>query len=109
MGDRERKSQRDGDVGLKERDDQRLQPPRKYRVVLLNDDFTPIQFVVALVQQVFRKSNEEAIAITMQVHEKGMGVAGVYTYEIAETKVAQASMHARRHEHPLMVTMEPDD
>jgi ATP-dependent Clp protease adaptor protein ClpS len=109
MGDRERDEERDGGVGLKERDEQRVDPPKMYRVVILNDDYTPIDFVVALVETVFRKSNQDATAITLQVHEKGMATAGVYTYEIAETKIAQSSLYARKHEYPLMITMEPDD
>lgn len=109
MGDRQHDEERKDGVGLKERDEQRTKKPRMYRVLLHNDDFTPIEFVVMLVKAVFRKGEEEAVAITMQVHEKGMAVAGVYTHEIAETKVAQVHVCARRGDHPLMSSMEPED
>ena len=111
MGDREHEDERkrDGAVRLKEREKQHLRKPPKYRVVILNDDFTPIEFVALLVQQVFRRTVDEAQAITLEVHEKGVAVAGVYTYEIAETKVAQSQICARRAEHPLMITMEPEE
>jgi ATP-dependent Clp protease adaptor protein ClpS len=95
-------------VGLKERDETRSRKPRLYRVVLHDDDFTPVEFVVSLVVQVFHKSPEEATRITLEVHNSGTAVAGVYTYEIAETKQALVESIARWAEHPLMATMEPD-
>lgn len=98
-----------GGVGLQKREDQRVQRPRRYRVVILNDDFTPVEFVVVLVQQVFRKTFEEAAKITLEVHNSGAAVAGVYTHEIAETKVVQAHATAKEHEHPLQLTMEPEE
>jgi ATP-dependent Clp protease adaptor protein ClpS len=104
----ERSTERKGGVGLKEREEQHVQRPRKYRVIILDDDFTPIEFVVSLVAHVFRKSAEEAAHITLQVHESGSAVAGVYTYEIAETKTALAMQYAKEHEHPLQLTMEPE-
>lgn len=108
MGDRQRDEERKGGVGLLERDEQKLKKPRMYRVLLHNDDFTPIDFVVGLVQNTFRKTQDEAMAITLQVHERGMAVAGVYTHEIAETKVAQVHVLARKHDHPLMASVEPE-
>jgi ATP-dependent Clp protease adaptor protein ClpS len=108
MSEREKTSDQQRKVGLKERDDQRVHKPRLYRVVLHNDDFTPIEFVVSLVVQIFRKSPEEAARITLEVHNSGAAVAGVYTHEIAETKQAVAEATARQYEHPLMVTLEPD-
>jgi len=96
-------------VGVKERDEQRTQKPPMYRVVILNDDYTPMDFVIVLVQYVFRKTAEDATRIMLEVHQKGVAVAGIYTHEIAETKVVQAQMYARRAQHPLMVTMEPEE
>ena len=107
MGDRENQKNRKGGVGLKERDEERTRKPRMYSVVLLNDDYTPIDFVVSLVETVFRKSTGDAMAITLEVHEKGSAIAGVFTHEIAETKVAQSQLLARQHDHPLVLTMEP--
>jgi ATP-dependent Clp protease adaptor protein ClpS len=80
-----------------------------YKVLIHNDDFTPVQWVAAILQHVFRKSGEEAMRITMQVHKQGVGVAGVYTHEIAETKVAQVHAFATKDDHPLMCSMEPDE
>lgn len=108
MAEQEREDQ-EGGVGLKEHDEQATQPPSLYRVIIHNDDYTPIDFVVRLVAHVFRRTPEEAATITLRVHNDGSAVAGVYTHEIAETKVAIAHRAAREHEHPLMVTMEPDE
>lgn len=100
---------RDQKGGLRVKDREQLpKRPPKYRVVLHNDDFTPIDFVVRLVSQVFRKSLQEAADITLEVHNKGCAVAGIYTREIAETKRAIAESIARKNEHPLMVSMEPE-
>lgn len=93
---------------LKERDKQEVKKPSMYRVLLHNDDFTPGEWVIFLIQQVFHKEMTEAIRITMQVHTQGIGVVGVYTHEIAETKVATVSALAMRDGHPLMSTMEPE-
>ena len=86
-----------------------MQRPRMYRVLLHNDDYTPMDFVVRLLRTVFRKTETDATAIMLHVHNTGYGIAGVYTHEIAETKVAQVHLLARKHEHPLMASMEPDD
>jgi ATP-dependent Clp protease adaptor protein ClpS len=83
--------------------------PPMYRVLLLNDDFTPMDFVVYVLERVFGRSRQDANEIMMQVHQKGVGTAGVYTYEIAETKVDQVMMLARQHEHPLQCTMEREN
>mgnify|MGYP000501252144 CR=1 FL=1 len=80
--------------------------PSMYRVLLLNDDYTPMEFVVAILQQVFNKSSEDATRIMLHVHQNGVGVCGVYTYEVAETKVVQVVDAARRAQHPLQCTME---
>lgn len=83
--------------------------PSLYRVMLLNDDFTPMEFVIMVLEQVFNRSNEDAYRIMMHVHQKGVGVCGIYTYEVAETKVAQTMDAARRQEFPLQCVMEKED
>ena len=80
-----------------------------YRVLILNDDYTPMEFVVLILERYFSKSREQATRIMLHVHQKGVGVCGVYTYEVAETKVAQVMDLARRNEHPLQCTMEKED
>lgn len=82
--------------------------PRLWRVLLLNDDYTPMDFVVDVLERYFRKSEQEAELIMLAVHHKGQGVAGVYTRDIAETKVAQVTQHARQEGHPLRVIAEPE-
>ena len=82
--------------------------PRLYRVLLLNDDYTPMDFVVMVLGQYFRKAEGEAQAIMLAVHRKGQGVAGVYTREVAETKVVQVTQHARTEGFPLRVVAEPE-
>ena len=84
----------------------RLKKPPLYRVVLLNDDYTPMEFVVEVLQKVFSMDRTNATRIMLEVHTKGKGICGVYTYEIAETKVAQVTGLAQQHQHPLLCTME---
>jgi ATP-dependent Clp protease adaptor protein ClpS len=80
--------------------------PNMYRVLLLNDDYTPMEFVIAILQSFFNKNAEEATEIMLHVHHNGVGECGVFTYEIAETKVAQVMDHARKNQHPLQCIME---
>lgn len=80
--------------------------PALYKVLLLNDDYTPMEFVVHVLEQFFQKDRQSATEIMLHVHQRGVGVCGVYTYEVAETKVALVVDVARRHEHPLQCTME---
>ncbi len=87
----------------------RTKKPSLYRVLLLNDDYTPMEFVVYILEQFFNRSREQATRIMLHVHQKGVGLCGVYTYEVAETKVAQVLDLAKRHEHPLQCVMEKDD
>jgi len=82
--------------------------PSLYRVLLLNDDYTPMEFVVYVLERFFNKSREDATRIMLHVHQHGVGVCGVFTYEVAETKVSQVIDTARRHQHPLQCTMEKD-
>lgn len=83
--------------------------PSLYRVLLLNDDYTPMEFVVFILENFFNRSRDEAMRIMLHVHQKGVGVCGVFTFEVAETKVAQVLDLARRHEHPLQCVMEKED
>ncbi len=82
--------------------------PSMYRVLLLNDDYTPMEFVVHVLERFFNKSREAATEIMLHVHHRGVGVCGVYTFEVAETKVTQTIDFARRHQHPLQCTMEKE-
>lgn len=106
-GDPEPPGEREGHVGLvvEEAAPEVRQPPL-YNVVLLNDDYTPMEFVVEVLEQFFRMDREGATRVMLEVHMKGKGICGVFTYEIAETKVAQVLGHARENQHPLMCTLE---
>lgn len=99
----------EGDLGLATKTQVRTKKPSMYRVLILNDDYTPMEFVVLILERFFNKSREQATRIMLHVHQKGVGVCGVYTYEVAETKVAQVMDLARRNEHPLQCTMEKED
>lgn len=92
-------------VALKERT--RTKKPPLYKVLLHNDDYTTKEFVVLILQSIFQRSESEAVRIMMHVHNNGVGVAGVYTYEVAETKVAKTMNLAQAHEYPLQCTLEP--
>ena len=104
--DEERDGEADGRVGTQTVT--RTKKPSLYRVLLLNDDYTPMEFVVYVLERFFQKTPEEATTIMLHVHQHGVGVCGVFTYEVAETKVAQVIETARRHQHPLQCTMEKD-
>ena len=86
----------------------KTQKPSMYKVLLLNDDYTPMEFVVHVLERFFHKNREEATRIMLHVHQRGIGVCGVYTFEVAETKVTQVMDFARKHSHPLQCTMEKD-
>ncbi|HLG55168.1 MAG TPA: ATP-dependent Clp protease adaptor ClpS [Vicinamibacterales bacterium] len=90
------------------RSEQKLERPRMWRVLLHNDDYTTQEFVVWVLETVFRKPRGEAFAIMMSVHRSGMGIAGVYTYDVAETKLKTTKQMAEEQEFPLLVTMEPE-
>jgi ATP-dependent Clp protease adaptor protein ClpS len=85
---------------------EKVEEPPLYKVLLHNDDFTTMEFVVAILESVFNMSQEQAVQVMFNVHLRGLGVAGIYTYEIAETKVEKATALAREQEYPLLVTME---
>lgn len=80
--------------------------PSMYKVLMLNDDYTPMEFVVHVLQRFFRMSVEDATRIMLHVHQRGVGVCGIFTYEVAETKVNQVLDFARKHQHPLQCTLE---
>ena len=80
--------------------------PNLYRVLLLNDDYTPMEFVVHVLERFFSKGRDEATRIMLHVHQNGVGECGIYTYEVAETKVTQVMDFARKHQHPLQCVME---
>ncbi|SDF29053.1 MULTISPECIES: ATP-dependent Clp protease adapter ClpS [Thalassobaculum] len=82
--------------------------PSMYKVIMLNDDYTPMEFVVHVLERFFNKNREEATRIMLHVHQRGVGVCGVFTYEVAETKVTQVMDFARQHHHPLQCTLEKD-
>ena len=84
----------------------RLKRPPLYKVVLLNDDYTPMEFVVDVLQNIFGMDRTKATRVMLEVHTRGKGVCGVFTYEIAETKVSQVNSYSREHQHPLLCTME---
>ena len=106
MSNRKRSS--DGGTDLLDKEDIKIQKPKKYKVVFHNDDYTPMDFVLALLMQVFRKSFDESFNIMMTVHEKGKGIAGVYSKEIAETKSIKSNDISRSSGHPLLVTIEQE-
>jgi len=87
---------------------EKLAAPRLWRVLLHNDDYTTQEFVVWVLEVIFQKSSPDAFAIMMHVHQSGLGVAGIYTRDVAETKVAAAKRAAEQQEYPLLITMEPE-
>jgi ATP-dependent Clp protease adaptor protein ClpS len=105
-----RKSDEDGGtgtgVGVKTRP--KTKKPALYKVLMLNDDYTPMEFVVHVLERFFGKSHQEATQIMLHVHRRGVGVCGVYTFEVAESKVNQVIDYARRHQHPLQCTLEKE-
>jgi ATP-dependent Clp protease adaptor protein ClpS len=86
----------------------RTRKPAMYKVLMLNDDYTPMEFVVHVLERFFQKSREEATRIMLHVHRRGVGVCGVFTYEVAETKVTQVMDLARQNQHPLQCTIEKE-
>ena len=86
----------------------KVKKPSLYKVLLLNDDYTPMEFVVHILEKFFAKNREGAVEVMLHVHRHGVGICGVFTYEVAETKVAQVIEFSRRHQHPLQCTMEKE-
>lgn len=96
----------DTQIVVKDKVKTQAQKPPRYKVLLLNDDFTPMDFVVSVLRMFFEKGYEEATFIMLQVHRKGVGVCGVYVYDVAEMKVSQVNEYSRRRGFPLQCTME---
>lgn len=107
MADKNR-NKTDGQTGVITRTAPKTKKPSMYKVLLLNDDYTPMEFVVHVLERFFNKARDEATRIMLHVHQKGIGICGVYTFEVAETKVTQVMDFARQHQHPLQCTMEKE-
>jgi ATP-dependent Clp protease adaptor protein ClpS len=95
-------------VGLATKPKTKTAKPALYKVLMLNDDYTPMEFVVLTLQRFFKMSIEDATQVMLHVHQRGVGVCGIFTYEVAETKVTQVMDFARQHQHPLQCTMEKE-
>ena len=106
-GDRGRDPQ-DPNTGVVIDTKPKTKKPSLYKVLLLNDDYTPMEFVVHVLERFFGKRREEATQIMLHVHRRGVGICGVFTYEVAETKVTQVVDYARKHQHPLQCTLEKE-
>ena len=104
--DRRKNDDDDGITGVVIETKPRTKKPALYKVLMLNDDYTPMEFVVHVLERFFSKPPEEAARIMLHVHRRGVGLCGVFTYEIAETKVTQVVDYARKHQHPLQCTLE---
>ncbi len=109
MSDEKSPTGTDDETGVVTRTETKTKRPSLYRVLILNDDFTPMEFVVLILEHFFNKTREEATKVMLHVHNTGVGVCGVFTYEVAETKVAQVMDLARRSEHPLQCVMEREE
>ena len=94
------------DTGVATRTRPRTKKPSNYKVLMLNDDYTPMEFVVLVLQRFFSMSIEDATRVMLQVHQQGIAICGVFTYEVAETKVSQVIDFARENQHPLQCTLE---
>jgi ATP-dependent Clp protease adaptor protein ClpS len=107
MSSEESRNDHDGESGVATQEaTPRLKRPPLYRVVLLNDDFTPMDFVVEVLRQFFGMSEEKATQIMLHVHTRGIGVCGVFSRDVAETKVRQVTDYSRQHQHPLLCAMD---
>lgn len=96
------------DIQLDEKIKVTVSEPKRWKVILLNDDATPMEFVIAILEEVFRHNEEAAKDITLQVHEQGSGIAGIYSFEIAEAKAVEATNLARSNGHPLQIKLEEE-
>jgi ATP-dependent Clp protease adaptor protein ClpS len=109
MADNDRQDDDDGPViGAITKTRPETKRPSMYKVLMLNDDYTPMEFVVHVLERFFHKTREESTRIMLHIHRRGVGLCGVFTYEVAETKVTQVMDFARQHQHPLQCTLEKD-
>jgi ATP-dependent Clp protease adaptor protein ClpS len=106
--DNDHKDDNGSGTGVLTRTETKTKKPSMYKVLLLNDDYTPMEFVVHILQRYFRMTVEQATEVMLHVHQKGVGVCGIFTYEVAETKVNQVMSFAQQHEHPLQCTLEKE-
>ena len=97
---------RDGELGVATKTRTKTKTPSPYKVLMLNDDYTPMEFVVHVLQSIFKMGLEDATRVMLHVHQRGVGVCGIFPYEIAETKVSQVIDFARQNQHPLQCTLE---
>jgi ATP-dependent Clp protease adaptor protein ClpS len=109
MGENDKQRGADGpNAGVVVKPRPKTRKPTMYKVLMLNDDYTPMEFVVHVLERFFQKSRDQATQIMLHVHRRGVGVCGVYTYEVAETKVTQVMDLARQNQHPLQCTIEKE-
>ncbi len=108
MSDRDKVVDGGSQTGVVTKTAPKTKKPPLYKVLLLNDDFTPMEFVVFVLERFFHKNRQEATTIMLHVHRRGVGVCGIFTYEVAETKVNQVVDYARQNQHPLQCTMEKE-
>jgi ATP-dependent Clp protease adaptor protein ClpS len=99
----------EGQTGVAVAQKTKLQPPKMYKVLMHNDDYTTMEFVVHILQKFFNKNNNEAHAIMLEVHTRGFGICGIFTHEVAESKVSKVTKYAKEHGHPLKCSMEPNE
>ncbi len=104
--DDDRIDDRDGDLGVATKTRTKTKTPSPYKVLMLNDDYTPMEFVVHVLQSIFKMGLEDATRVMLHVHQRGVGVCGIFPYEIAETKITQVIDLARENQHPLQCTLE---
>ena len=105
-GDSDRDGDGAGQVGIATRTRSKPKKPSQYKVLMLNDDYTPMEFVVMVLKRFFRMDREQATRVMLHVHQRGVGVCGIFPYEVAETKVNQVMDFARQNQHPLQCTLE---
>ena len=108
MSDKDRGSKYTSSTDVIVKTKPKTKTPSMYKVLMLNDDYTPMEFVVHVLEKFFGKNRADATRIMLHVHQRGVGICGVFTYEVAETKVTQVIDYARRHQHPLQCTLEKE-
>ena len=108
MSEKERQGKNTSSTDVIVKSKPKTKTPSMYKVLMLNDDYTPMEFVVHVLEKFFGKNRADATRIMLHVHQRGVGICGVFTYEVAETKVTQVIDYARRHQHPLQCTLEKE-
>ncbi len=108
MSDGDKKGSNTPSTGVIVKTRPKTKTPSLYKVLMLNDDYTPMEFVVHVLEKFFGKNRSEATRIMLHVHQRGVGMCGVFTYEVAESKVSSVVDYARRHQHPLQCTLEKE-